>query len=109
MTFSLKNAGATYQRVMTYIFYDYMNEIRGVYIDDLLAKLKIHEQYFQVLEKVFDRLLEHNVRLNPKIFILGITLGKLLGFIIFKMGIKVCPNKVKYITNMHPPSILKEL
>ena len=32
MTFGLKNAGATYQRAMNYIFHDLIGKIVGVYI-----------------------------------------------------------------------------
>ena len=38
MPFGLKNASATYQRDMTYIFYDMMYDIVEDYIDDLLTK-----------------------------------------------------------------------
>ncbi|KAH9294018.1 hypothetical protein KI387_040778, partial [Taxus chinensis] len=36
MPFGLKNAGATYQRVMTYIFHDLLHKTMEDYIDDLL-------------------------------------------------------------------------
>ena len=38
MPFGFKNARATYQRAMTYIFHDYMHDIVEDYVDDLLAK-----------------------------------------------------------------------
>ena len=38
MTFSLKNAGATYQRAMNLIFYDFLGVILEVYIDDIIMK-----------------------------------------------------------------------
>ncbi|KAH9296613.1 hypothetical protein KI387_040201, partial [Taxus chinensis] len=40
MSFGLKNAGATYQRVMTYIFHDLIHKIVESYMDDILAKAK---------------------------------------------------------------------
>lgn len=82
MPFGLKNVGATYQRVMTYIFHDYMYDIIEDYIDDLLAKSKIREQHPKLLIKIFGQLLEFNVHLNPKKYVFGVTLGKLLRFII---------------------------
>ena len=39
MTFGLKNAGATYQRVMNLIFHDLLGVILEVYIDDIVIKL----------------------------------------------------------------------
>jgi len=81
MPFDLKNAGATYQRAMTYIFHDYMHDIVEDYVDDLLAKSKMRKQHPETLIKIFDRLLQFNVRLNPKKCVFGVTSGKLLGFI----------------------------
>jgi len=82
MPFGLKNAGATYQRAMTYIFHDYIHNIVEDYVDDLLAKSKTREQHPKILIKRCDRLLEFNDCLNPKKCVFGVTLGKLLGFII---------------------------
>jgi hypothetical protein len=38
MTFGLKNAGATYQRVMNLIFHDLLGILMEVYIDDVVVK-----------------------------------------------------------------------
>jgi hypothetical protein len=38
MTFGLKNAGATYQRAMNYIFHDLIGELVEIYIDDIVVK-----------------------------------------------------------------------
>ena len=40
MPFGLKNAGATYQRMMTRMFQDKMGHTVEVYIDDLVVKSK---------------------------------------------------------------------
>ena len=40
MTFSLKNAGATYQRAMNYIFHKLISRIIEIYIDDVMIKSK---------------------------------------------------------------------
>lgn len=109
MPFGLKNAGATYQRAMTYIFHDYMHDIIEYYVDDLLAKSKTREQHPEILIKICDRLLEFNVRLNPKKCVFGVTLGKLLRFIVSWWGIEIDPNKIKAITDMPPPSNIKQL
>jgi len=82
MPFGLKNVGATYQRAMTYIFHDYMHDIMKYYVDDVLPKSKTQEDHLEVLIKIFNRLLEHNIRLNPKKCVFGVTSEKLLGFII---------------------------
>jgi hypothetical protein len=41
MTFGLKNAGATYQRAMNYIFHELIGKIVEIYIDDIVISLWI--------------------------------------------------------------------
>jgi hypothetical protein len=38
MTFGLKNAGATYQRAMNYIYHDLIDILVEIYIDDVVLK-----------------------------------------------------------------------
>jgi hypothetical protein len=38
MTFGLKNAGATYQRAMNYIYHDLIAKLVEIYIDDVVVK-----------------------------------------------------------------------
>jgi len=81
MPFSLKNVGAIYQCAMMYIFHDYMGNIVECYVDDILAKYKTKYTHLEVLAKIFDRLIEHNIRLNPQKCIFGVTYGNILGYI----------------------------
>lgn len=60
-----------------------------------------------MLIKIFDRLFEHNILLNPKKYIFRVTSRKLVGFIISRQGIEVDPTKVKSIINIPPPSNIK--
>lgn len=45
MPFSLKNAGATYQRAMTTLFHDMMHKDLEVYVDDMIAKYERREDH----------------------------------------------------------------
>jgi hypothetical protein len=45
MTFGLKNAGATYQRAMNYIFHELISKIVEIYIDDVVIKSLNHESH----------------------------------------------------------------
>ena len=45
MTFGLKNAGATYQRTMNYIFHKLTGKIVEIYIDDVVVKSKGYKEY----------------------------------------------------------------
>jgi hypothetical protein len=52
MTFSLKNAGATYQRAMNYIFHDLIGNLVEIYIDDVVVKSTSVEGYLDDLRQV---------------------------------------------------------
>jgi hypothetical protein len=54
MPFSLKNSGATFQWVMTYIFHDLAHIILA-YLDDLTARSKKHTQHLDDLRIIFQR------------------------------------------------------
>ena len=78
---------------MTLIFHD-LKMIIEVYLDDLAAHshLRVHHRYH--LRLVFERCRHYQVRLNPHKCIFCVTVGRFLGFIISKEGIRVNPLKV---------------
>jgi hypothetical protein len=45
MTFWLKNAGATYQRAMNYIFHELIGKVVEIYIDDVVIKSLNHDSH----------------------------------------------------------------
>jgi hypothetical protein len=45
MTIGLKNAGATYQRVMNYIFYKLIDRIVEICVDDVVVKSKGYKKH----------------------------------------------------------------
>ena len=51
MTFGLKNAGATYQRVMNYIFHKLIDKIVEIYIDDVVVKSKGYKEHLADLRE----------------------------------------------------------
>lgn len=109
MPFGLKNAGATYQRAMTIIFHDMLNDIMEDYVDDILGKSKTKAKHLEILRRIFQRLRDYKVRLNPMKCFFGVLSWKLLGFIFSRIGIEVNPTKVTTITKMPPPKNLKKL
>ncbi|PKI71427.1 hypothetical protein CRG98_008178 [Punica granatum] len=108
MPFGLKNAGATYQRAMVTLFHDMMHKEIEVYIDDMIAKSKEGEDHLVNLKRLFDRLKEYKLRLNPAKCTFGARSGKLLGFVVSERGIEVDPNKVKAIRELPPSSSVRE-
>jgi len=45
MTFSLKNASATYQQAMNYIFHKLISKIVEIYIDDMVVQSKSYKEH----------------------------------------------------------------
>ncbi|KAL6350182.1 hypothetical protein AAG906_004122 [Vitis piasezkii] len=80
MPFGLKNAGATYQRVATTLFYDMMH-----------------------------RDVKFILRLNPKKCIFGVAYGKLLGYMVSERGIEADPDKIRAILDMPAPRTEREI
>jgi hypothetical protein len=54
MTFGLKNAGATYQRAMTYIFHELIGKIVEIYIHDVVIKSLNHESHLQDVKRTLE-------------------------------------------------------
>jgi hypothetical protein len=54
MTFGLKNAGATYQRAMNYIFHELIGKIVEIYIDDVMIKSLDHESHLDDVRKTLE-------------------------------------------------------
>jgi hypothetical protein len=54
MTFGLKNAGATYQRAMNYIFNNLIGKLVEIYIDDVMVKSASVEGHLGDLRQVLE-------------------------------------------------------
>ena len=82
MPFGLKNAGATYQRLMAKIFKPLIKHMVEVYIDDIMVKSKTRGEHGQHLEEVFHLLKKYGMKLNPSKCAFGVSAGKFLGFMV---------------------------
>ena len=109
MPFGLKNAGATYQRLMTKIFKPLIGHSVEVYIDDIVVKSKTREQHILHLQQVFRLLRKYGMKLNPSKCAFGVSAGKFLGFMVSQRGIEVSPDQVKAVMETPPPRNKKEL
>ena len=64
MPFGLKNAGATYQRVMVNLFHDMIHKEIEVYVEDMISKSKTEDDHLDHLIKLFVRIRKFKLRLN---------------------------------------------
>jgi hypothetical protein len=53
MPFGLKNAGATYQRLVNWIFADLIGKTMEVYVDDMLVKSLLATNHVDNLREMF--------------------------------------------------------
>ncbi|XP_024010275.1 uncharacterized protein LOC112085304 [Eutrema salsugineum] len=65
MPFGLKNAGATYQRLVNRMFASQLGKTMEVYIDDMLVKSLHAKDHISHLSTCFDILNEYGMKLNP--------------------------------------------
>ena len=65
MPFGLKNAGATYQILVTMIFRPLMGKTMEAYIDNMLVKSKECPDHTKHLQEIFELLGTNGMKLNP--------------------------------------------
>ena len=109
MQFGLKNAGATYQRLVNRMFQNQIGITMKVYIDDMLVKSTTIELHIAHLSEAFQILRNYNTKLNPAKCAFGVSAEKFLGFIVNHRGIEANPDKIKAVLDMPSPSGIKEV
>ena len=109
MPFGLKNAGATYQRLVNHMFLPQIGRNVEVYVDDMLVKSLDEERHLDDLQKTFDTLRRHQMKLIPNKCAFGVLSGKFLGFMVSQRGIEANPDKIQAILDMEPPKNIKEV
>ncbi|KAL2512216.1 Reverse transcriptase domain-containing protein [Abeliophyllum distichum] len=93
MPFGLKNAGATYQRLVNKMFADQLGSTMEVYVDDMFVKSLRVEDHIQHLEETFQILRSYKMRLNPLKCAFGVASGKFLGYMVNQRGLKLTRRK----------------
>src|SRR5579883_2421559 len=109
MTFGLKNARATYQRAMNYIFHDLIGSLMEVYIDDVVVKSAQRESHLEDLRKVLERARKHGLKMNPHKCAFGVSAGQFLGFLAHEKEIEIGTKSKDAVKKMIPPTNKKEL
>jgi hypothetical protein len=82
MTLGLKNVGATYQRVMNYIYHDLISKLVEIYIDAIVVKFTLTGGHMRDLRQVFERTRRFRLKMNPKKWSFGVSGGRFLGFLV---------------------------
>ena len=89
MSFGLKNARSTYQRMMTRMFEPQLGKSIEIYVDDMVVKSKVVFEQLGDLGSTFDVLRKHKLCLNASKCSFGVGSGKFLGYMVTCRRIEV--------------------
>ena len=103
MPFDLKNAGSTYQRMMTRMFESQLGKNIEIYIDDMVVKSRMVSEHLGDLRAIFEIFRKYKLRLNASKCSFGVGLGKFLGYMVTHRGIEVNLDQIKAINNLRSP------
>lgn len=78
MPFGLKNAGATYHRLVNRMFADLLDNTMEVYMDDMLVKSLKMGDHITHLNGAFQILRKYCMKLNPLKCAFGVASGRFL-------------------------------
>ncbi|OQU79024.1 hypothetical protein SORBI_3008G088836 [Sorghum bicolor] len=109
MTFGLKNAGATYQRAMNFIFHEFIGKLVEIYIDDVVVKSGNFIKHLADLRKVLECTRKHGLKMNPNKCAFGVLAGKFLGFMVHQRGIEISRRYIDAINKIVAPTNKIEL
>ncbi|XP_056854536.1 uncharacterized protein LOC130503993 [Raphanus sativus] len=109
MPFGLKNAGATYQRLVNRMFADQLGKTMEVYIDDMLVKSLRADDHLAHLKECFTILNKYGMKLNPAKCTFGVSSGEFLGYIVTQRGIEANPKQISAVLNLPSPRNCREV
>jgi len=109
MPFGLKNADATYQRLMERILAPMIGQNVQAYMDDMVVTLAEKDQHVADLEELFITIVKYNLKLNPKKCVFGVEAGKFLGFLLTEREIEANLDKCATIIGMRSHATVKEV
>ena len=105
--FGLKNAGATFQRLMDNIMGDLPFCV--CYVDDVLIFSKTHSEHLKHLRTVLERLRNNGMLVKPNKCKFGLQEVEFLGHKISTKGVAPLASKVKAIEKFPKPQTVKQL
>ncbi|KAL0366176.1 UNVERIFIED_CONTAM: Polyprotein P3 [Sesamum radiatum] len=108
MPFGLKNAGATYQRLVNMMFKNQIRSTMEVYVDDMLVKSK-EGDHLKELGQAFEIMRAYGMKSNPSKCIFGVRRGKFLGYMVSENGIEANSEKIQAILGLRSPRTLNEM
>jgi len=109
MTFGLKNAGATYQRAMNFIFHELIGTLVEICIDDVVVKSRDFKKHLAHLQKILECTRKHGLKMNPSKCAFGVSVGQFLCFMVHQRGIEISRRSIDAINKVVAPIDKTEL
>jgi hypothetical protein len=109
LPFGLRNAPATFQRLINNFRVNLSQIVTLAYLDDLIILSPTGEKHLRDLQDVFHRLRQYKLRINQPKCRFACRAVKYLGHIVSPEGIHTDPDKVKAIQDIPSPRNIKHV
>jgi hypothetical protein len=109
MPFGLKNAPATFQKLMTCVLSGLLGKCAHVYLDDIIVFSATHEEHIGHLRQIFERLQEFGLRCAPGKCRFGVNELPYLGHIVGQDGNRPQERHLVQIRDAVPPRTKRQL
>ncbi|KAF8781604.1 Transposon Tf2-6 polyprotein like [Argiope bruennichi] len=109
MPFGLRNAPATFQRLIDRFRNGLEDIFTLAYLDDIIILSETFEKHLSDLQCVFERLILFKLQANREKCCFASRKVKYLGFWITQKGIEVDPEKIASIQSIPPPQNVKQV
>jgi len=109
MPFGLVNAPATFQTMMNKILREFLNHGVVVNLDDILIYAENMDDHIKLVQKVLDRLEQHDLAVSLKMSVFHQDEVEFLGYIVKTSGVTMSDRKVKSVQNWAHPRSVKEV
>jgi hypothetical protein len=109
MPFGLKNAGATFMRMIQKCLQKQISQNMEAYMDDIVVKSMKSSDLLADIAETFASLRQYDIKLNLVKCTFGVPAGKLLDFLVSERGIDANPEKIGAIVQMKQPQRLHDV
>ena len=109
MSFGLKNARATYQRLVNKMFSKKLGGTMEVYIDKIMVKLSKASDHVPQLQECFNILNKFRMKLNPTKCTFVVASEEFLGYLVIERGIEANPKQIAALVDTLPPRSIREV
>lgn len=109
MPFGLKNAPATFQRMINFVLQKYINKTCVVYLDDILIFSTSLQEHIEAINNIFKELRKYNLKIQIDKCNFFSRSTEYLGHILTPEGIKPNEKKIEVIKNIKLPTTQKQI